>query len=221
VSNVMDSLSGNYLHLIPFTNIIFVPKDNIAKSLRDKFVEIKDFSIQRTGLTEISVYLEERIPSAIACSGFREDSSTENCYFSDSRGYVFKALSTSTPVIVDKKYNRYYVPRDNGEVTTGKNFIEEKRFLELENFLSRAIRGGLTPLGILIGEDGEYEMYIKNIVGKSEATVYFDDKLSFNETLSNLLTFWENTVKGKKTTTGLPFEYINLRFGNSIYYSTI
>ncbi len=219
VSNVMSSLSGSYMHLIPFTNIFFVPKDNIRESLSDKFSEIKNFSIRRTGLKEITISLEERIPSAIACSGFREDPTTENCYFSDNNGYIFKEISTSTRS-AGEKYNLYYIPTDKGEVTTGQNFIEEKRFRELENFLSGVIKGGLNPLGLLIGEDGEYEMYVENITGENEATVYFDDKLSFDNTLSNLLTFWESTVKKGTRNLETPFEYINLRFGNTIYYST-
>ena len=63
-------------------------------------------------------------------------------------------------------------------------------------------------------------MFIKNTQKDSEITVYFDDRSPFDSTLQNLLTFWQDSIENKKATSTPAFDYINLRFGNTVYYST-
>lgn len=215
----LNALSGNYMKVFPLTNIIFFPKSKIKKILSDNFKDIKDFSIFRSGLSSITISIAERVPVAIVCSGFRYETSADDCYWSDAHGYVFGSVDPSTTSFSDTIYNHYYVPTDKADITPGKNFVDEKRFKELENFTQGAIKGGLQPLAILIGDNGEYEMYMKNKIGDSEMTVYFDDRRPFDATLENLLTFWQNTFDIHKATSTPVFDYINLRFGNTIYYS--
>jgi hypothetical protein len=219
-AKALSALSGNYFKVIPLSNIIFFPKSKIKKILSDNFKDIKDFSIFRSGLSSITISIAERVPIAIVCSGFRDETSSGDCYWSDARGYVFGSVDPSATSFSDTTYDHYYVPTDKGDITPGKNFLEEKRFKDLENFTHGAEKGGLNPLAILIGDSGEYEMYMKNKIGDSEMTVYFDDRRPFDSTLSNLLTFWQNTFDTRKATSTPVFDYINLRFGNTIYYST-
>lgn len=200
--------------LFPKTSIFFFSKDKIEKALRQDFKEIDTLSIRRSGPRELTLFLQDRLPSALVCFGFREDNLSKNCYFSDKHGYVFLSLTSSSRPA--DSYNHYYIPTDKGDNPFGTAFIEEKRFQELERFVNGSRRGGLFPLGVLIEENGDYEMYIKNKKGNSEVTVYFDDKAPFDATLSNLLTFWQNYP----ATTTPTFDYINLRFGNTVYYST-
>lgn len=218
VATTLASLSGSYARIIPHSNSFFFPRRSLEQVLEDNFKQIDSFTIKRRGLTGLHVSLVERRPAAIVCSGFREVGEEGECYWSDDKGYVFGALASSSPQA--KTFTHYYLPIEQGSITAGASFIPEKRFTELQKFMAGALKGGLTPLGVLLGEKGQYEMYVKNKRGDSEATVYFDDRSSFTSTLENLLTFWNNPSSGTHATSTSAFNYINLRFGNTVYYST-
>lgn len=211
-ATALSSLSGNYFGIIPHSSSLFFSKNTIRTALAERFKGISDFLIRRSGLSEITVSLRERVPSAIVCAGFRDDTSSNDCYVADNRAFIFGIVSSSTPVL-----NHYYVPSE--PITVGKAFVDENRFRELETFVKGALKAGLAPLGVLLGEKGEYEMYIKNRKNDSEVTVYFDDRSPFDSTLSNLLTFWDSNTNPQKATSTPAFDYINLRFGNTVYYS--
>lgn len=216
----LNSLTGSYLGIVPRSNIFFFPKSKITEAVRGAFPEVQDFSIHRTGWGEITISLAERVPVAIVCAGFREDGEHANCFWSDKRAYLFSSTASSSIVWNDGAYDRFYVPGQGENIGLGKTFIDEGRFSDLVNFMEGALKGGLLPLGVLIGENGEYEMYVKNKGGDTEATIYFDDRSPFEATLSNLITFWNDNGKTGKATTTQAYNYINLRFGNAVYYSS-
>jgi hypothetical protein len=216
-ASAITALSGSYFHIIPYSNSFLYSKSAIKETLAENFKAIHDVKVSRSGLRSLKISLKQRDPAAIVCASFREDADESSCYWSDERGLVFAKIATST---TNEKLNHYYVPAAQDTVTPGKNFVPEKRFSELQKFLLGTSKGGLYPLGVLVGESGEYEMYVKNKTGNSEVTVYFDDRNSFDKTLENLLTFWQNPAGAKKATTTVDFNYINLRFGNTVYYST-
>jgi|GEM_PF-2746383 len=184
----------------------------VEKVLRENFHEINTLDVRRSGLRELTLKLMERTPAAIVCSGFRDEEDSSTCYLSDRSGFIFAPASTT---LATQTFTRYYVPTDRGNSPIGTIFVDGNRFQDLEKFVSGARKGGLSPLGVLIGEHGEYEMYVKNMNSDSEVTIYFDDKSPFETTLSNLLVFWQNSRSTKQS-----FDYINLRFGNTVYYST-
>jgi hypothetical protein len=247
LATIQADTGKNVWGIFPADNILFVSKSKLEKTLQDTFKEINTITIKKTGFQEITLSVQERIPVAIVCFSFLEGGSAAdgntgalNCFYSDRHGYIFSSISSSTILSSFTKisssvslpsfatldsYSYYYVPTDKATSPLGTTFVTEKRFEELENLTNGAHQGGLSPLGILIGDNGEYELYVKNKKGDSEVTIYFDDKVPFDTTLSNLLTFWQNPlgtagVKGKKATTTPAFDYINLRFGNTVYYST-
>ena len=117
------------------------------------------------------------------------------------------------------------MPNIKGNMIAGISFIDEKTFNRLENFVSGSIKEGIFSLGILIGENGEYEMYAKNTFTKNNAsntdyiTIYFDDKTPLETTFSNLVTFWKDAILKNKNADFPVFDSINLHFGNTVYYS--
>ncbi len=177
-------------------SIIFFSKKNIEEELKREFKGIENVGINRTSLSSIRIDISERVPAAIVCSGFHEENSeNDDCYFSDSKGYIFERVPRPHP----EGYNTYYI--------SGTSFVDENRFAELQKFINSAQLAGIEVSDILVSEDGEYEMYTEK-----NTTIYFDDRASFDETLARLLAFWRSSPSA-------PLNYINLRFGNTIYYS--
>lgn len=214
---VQSQLDGNYPLFIPHSNRLVYPHDRIRDGLLTQFPRLKNVEIDAQGMHELHITLEERDPVALICEGFHEEnelvphntadenSSAEVCSFVDEYGFAFaKAPQFSTGV-----YMKYY----------GTTTLETAEFKRLQTFADGILRAGLLPLGILIDQDGTYELYIKN-KDLSEAVVYFDDRVPFSKTLSNLVAFWNTTTSKKKNATTTNFDSINLRFGNTIYYVT-
>lgn len=138
------------------------------------------------------------------CDGFREDEEGEHCSFADKQGIIFEKVATSS----DKIYFKYY----------SSNEINQDKFIQLQNFVKNVENSGIIATGLLLSEDGSYELYIKN-VDQSTAVVYFDDRTSLDKVVSNLSVFWKNSLNKKIGSDLIPnFEYINLRFGNNIFY---
>jgi hypothetical protein len=207
------SLRDNYMLVIPFANIILFPKNTLEEILRKTFLQIESIDIHRVGWNKISLLIREHAPVALACSGFRNNNlDNDFCYYANKDGYVFGKVATSSTSSTN--FNRYYIPTDTADITAGMYFVNRARFHDLQKFLEGSLKAGIIPLGVLIGDTGDYEMYIKDLNSTTtETTVYFDDKAPFETTLSNLVAFWQSS-KGKKS-----FDYINLRFGKTIYYS--
>ena len=100
------------------------------------------------------------------------------------------------------------------------NFIDKALFHDLQKFIDTIQRAHISTVGILIGENNRFELYLKN-TDLTEVTVYFDNRLPFNKTATNLVAFWNDSITKKKNATTTPiFDYINLRFGNNIFYVT-
>lgn len=182
-------------------SILFFSKKDIEEELKKEFKNVDDISVSRAGFSKLKINIKERIPAALVCSGFHEENSeNDDCSFSDSKGYIFERVPRPHP----EGYNTYYI---SGISFIDERFVDEKRFAELQKFINSAQLAGIEVSGILVSEDGEYEMYTEK-----NTTIYFDDRVPFDETLARLLAFWRSSPSS-------PLNYINLRFGNTIYYS--
>lgn len=213
----LSQLEGNYLYFIPKSNTFFYPKNAIEQAVTDSFKRIDTIDVSRSGLASLSIKITEKKPIAIVCVGFHDqDDSDQNCYFSDSDAYVYE----KSPQFSEGVYPKYYISTSTGQTLVGMTFIPQELFKKLQIFIENAGKSAISPLGLFIAENGNYELYIRN-VDNSEAVVYFDDRSPFDKTLSNFVAFWNDSLKKKKNATSTPiFEYINLRYGNNIFYET-
>lgn len=198
-------LDGNYMYLIPKQSIFFYPKRSIREKLINDVSKIEDMRINVINMSLLNIDITERGPSVIICEGYREDSDDSKCSYADQNAITYEKIASST---MNATLFKYYANAP----------IEIKRFNELQKFVSDIKKAGIVAYAMLIGEEGSFELYIENM-DKSSATVYFDDRTSFDKTRSNLLIFWQNVMSKKIGLSEIPnFEYINLRFGNNVFY---
>ncbi len=199
---------GNYLYVIPRSFSFFYPKGDITAAVTDAYKKIDSMRVVRKSFSTLEITVSERVPEAIVCEGFREEDEMDECFFADKDGLIF----TESPGFSDGVYSRYYVNSESNKLVLGENFVKAEQFHDLQNFVKSVRANNISTLGILIGDAGSYELYVKN-KDQSTAVVYFDDRTPFEKTMSNLIAFWDNTkAKGN-------FDYINLRFGNNIFYT--
>ncbi len=211
---VMKNLQGNYLFFIPKSNFLFYPKNRITKDILSSYNKLSDSSLELDGIDRLTVSVAERIPAVTVCEGYRDDEAENLCYFADSSGYVYEKIEG----FYDDVYFRYYLNTSSTTVSLGSPFIDPSRFSKLQSFISDLNNTIVKSNGLLIGDDGSYELYIENKDG-SAGVVYFDDRIPLETTKTNLVVFWQNALNKKIGLSYMPsFEYINLRFGRNIFY---
>ncbi len=211
----LTSLNGKYFYLIPKSNAFFYPKSLLEKDLVDSYKRIESVEIHRKNFSTLTVSIVEKKPTVLVCEGFHEENGQdENCFFTDEQGYVF----AKAPQFSNGVYLRYYIVSDAGDSIIGTKFIDKDLFNNLQKFAEVVEKANIDPSGILIGSQGDYEMYSKNIDG-SEMIIYFSDRSPFEKTATNLVAFWNDSkIKKKGATTTPIFDSINLRFGNNVFY---
>lgn len=212
----MNSLNSYYLGIIPKTNIIFY-SSSILKNLKESFKKIDSLNISRHGISGIDIDIKEKDTKALICSGFYgEENQDQKCYSVDEYGFVFE----ESPDFSSGVFPHYYLNIDINKKIIGNYIIESKLFNRLQNMFKVIENSGIHIFGLFISDKDEYELYIRNI-DSSEAVVYFDNRTSFEDIADNLILFWNDTVLMKKNIEDIPiFEYINLKFGNNIFYVT-
>lgn len=214
----LTKLEGYYFGLIPRSNILFYPKSIIKDDLINFFKKIESINISRTSATSIEINIKERETVAIICGGFHDVYDVDQkCYSADKDGYVFEESVDFSEGV----YPHYYLDLDSKNTNIiGSSFIDKDLFLQFQKFIAMIQKEHISIVGLLIGEKNQYELYIKN-KDNTEAVVYFDNRTPLEKTASNLILFWNDSMLKKKNATTTPiFDYINLRFGNNIFYVT-
>lgn len=231
-------LENDYWGLFSGSNTLLYPKSRIKSAVLAASERVERVDIKRNGLTGLTVSVKEKDPAALICaslpvfnSGDSDD--TDRCYFADPTGVIYmKAGIFST-----KMFNSYFIPDvENdapGGVAVGKTAVASTTFRALQSFYESVRSNNMSPMGVLIKNGGEYELYIEN-PGKSldgsdlenststpvdTTVVYFNEMNGLQNELSNFISFWSHMVNGARNKKAqINFETIDLRYGSNVFY---
>jgi cell division septal protein FtsQ len=205
---VDDTTSGYYFWLFPKTNIFLYPKNKINENLSTEFRRLKDisFNLKNNGVLEIN--LAEREGVYIWCGvDFPQNSEKEECLFIDKDGYTFD----EAPYFSGEVYFKFY----------GSMFeTYSPMFSELIKLKENLEQIGLKPVALLAKEGEDMKILLSSARGDEknpEITLRIDSDL---EKLAENLQAALDTEPLKtdiKTKYSL-LEYIDLRYGNKVYY---
>ncbi len=152
------TFNGEYLNIIPRSSSIFYSKSKIEKNLIDKFKKIDSLNIKQKGISTLEINIKEKETVAVVCDGFHDDdlqSADQKCYSVDKNGYVFE----ESVILSESVYPHYYIDLSKNTNIIGSNFIDNKMFLDLQNFINIIQNSHISVIGILIGENDQYELY--------------------------------------------------------------
>ena len=209
---VGDRLSGKYLWIIPRSNSLLLSTNNLEKRLKRMIPRISSVEIDHVGLKGLSVNIKEYSSEYIWCGsdvvplGVNSDS---QCLFMDKSGYLFGYA----PYISGSVYTVLY----GREIKTPGHFgFEKENFDKITLLLLNMKTLGLDVTNVVEEEDNDFSFYVKdNKNATTEIKVSLNDDAS---TISNHLSSVLASEVFKDRNNVFNMLYIDLRFGNKVFY---
>lgn len=202
---VSRELSGAYLSIFSKKNIIIFPRLGIEAAILAQFPRVANVAVARSGLSAVSVNIAERHPKFLWCGNSRSVASGD-CYLTDETGLAF-ALA---PEFSGQSYLKY----SNGETgdLISRTFKSAFNFRELTFFIESLKGAGIEVEEVISLSNGDLELYFK-----SGGKAILSSSQTLGRSFDNLISIWnDNNVNLKAI--GAKLDYIDLRFGNKVFY---
>lgn len=210
---VKEDIAGRYLWLFPKTNFLLYPKSKIEQDLAEKFTRLKDISVKVKSMKTLEINLTERTALYTWCgdSLSRQNNTQEEnkCYFMDSSGYIFD----EAPYFSGEVYFRFF-----GQIQD--NYFLKDNFSEIISFIDNLSIMGLKPVSLFAKEDGVIDFYLTSNISPPDAPkVIIKLNSDLNKITENIQTaITTEPLKSDLKTKYNSLLYIDLRFGNKVYF---
>lgn len=205
---ISEELAGRYFGLFSKSNILLYPREKLSAKLQSVFQRIKSVDIHIKNLTTVILSVEERKPAGFWCGSRGNDPLfSKDCYFLDESGFIF----APAPDFFGTTYLKFYGGVEGDPV--GKNFLAPEIFSQVNLFLGKLSELQVKPMEFAVSSDGNYEIFIS---GGGRIIVNPEKDLAV--ALENLKILLTQSELSKKEDFPLALDYIDLRYGNKIYY---
>lgn len=201
-AQVRELLQGSYLWFLPRNSIFLYPQEQIMHTLMTSHPTLESVQVHAVDFHTIAVGLSERQPRALWCS-----KEAAGCFFMDEQGVVYDIA----PTFSEEVYTRYFGS------TTGeglpKQYLSEGDFQALSALVD-AIDQKLHEEEVsVVMVDASNDVAIQFKTGFELKFALHDEAGDVFERLTLALTgeiFKAHVLKD--------FEYLDLRFGDKLYY---
>lgn len=217
ISLVKKETTGNYYMLFSKNSLFLYPRRTIGEKIINNFKKIEKAQIKSKGFNTIILSLVERKPDSLWCAGGdggenHKSANLGKCYFLDKEGIVF----SDAPDFSGNAFMRYYGLLGNDD-PIGKVYMPNEKFKEITYFVSSLKRLGLVATKFIAGSESDYEIYLEN-----GSKIIFDDRQPLEKTLDNLQSILSEIGLNKNsgTSSSINLNYVDLRFGNKVFYKT-
>ncbi|KKU78176.1 MAG: hypothetical protein UY03_C0002G0002 [Parcubacteria group bacterium GW2011_GWA2_47_64] len=197
VANVMKR---TYLWFIPKSHTLLYPKTELKESLMKEFPALSGVSISLKSLSALRVFVYEREPQALWCA------SRQECSMMDKTGFVFAPAEMG----MEQMYYRFL--KMDAKAPIGTEVIPQEELSKLLLFLKKLEMAGLEPREVLLKEQDELEVVL------SFGTRLLLRSGNYDTALINLETLMEQDNLLSRNKGELSVSYIDLRYGNKIYF---
>ncbi len=200
---VSDYLNGKFFRIFPRDNILILPKEAIVSNLLSKFPRIKEVSLNKNFPDSISVKIKERQQEALLC--INDSPSAGGCAFIDKNGYVFE----KAPYFSGDVYLKFFDERESPLGTIGFQIIPEEQFKKLIDFRNFVSGENIKISKIILKKEGIYEADTSE-----EWHILLNEQNEPQISYENLKISLDSKIQGDRQ----KLEYIDLRFGNKVFY---
>jgi cell division septal protein FtsQ len=197
---VQADINGNYIRVIPKSNILLYPKKAIETDILKIFPRIKTIQISMSGLQSISIDVTERVPTALWCQDI-------SCYLMDSNGLIFD----SAPEFNGNVYLIYKGEVEGGPI--GAIYTTPTEFATINSLVDGIKALSLTPVSVNALGNNDYEI---TLVGGEVITV--NTVMPVTQTLSNFTSLLSDPKLSLRSGNGLSVATVDLRYGNKVFF---
>lgn len=197
---VLSSISGKYFYLIPKNNKLIYPKTEIIDNIKKTMKRIEDISLN-VSKNSLEIDIGERSIYGLWCK-------ESKCYFMDRDGYLFsEAPNFSSGVYV---VFEGVIFDDN---PAGKYFLERTKIDNIDKLMIFLTDFNLKVSKVKVNTDKDVEIYLtKGFYIKVDLTKPLEDTIKILKALLSSKEF-------SKSVSDLSLlEYIDIRFGNKVFY---
>jgi cell division septal protein FtsQ len=215
-SIVEIELASKYVWLIPKTNIFLYPKNSIQNTLFNNFKRLKEINISLKENNTLNIDVEERKALYTWCG---EEINIENtkCYFLNDLGYIFD----EAPYFSGEVYFKFYGDINKNSDTAVGKYFNQTIFNKLISFKEVLEKIKIKPVSMYIMPKDDMKIYLSSSQTDINNMPYLILKKDSNfEKMSENLQaaldtdpFKTNFINNYNN-----LEYIDLRFGNKVYY---
>lgn len=211
----LEFMSGSYMWLYPKNVSFWYQRHNLEKYLEQNFKRIDTVHIRLDDLNTMIVEIEERKPFAIWCESLpttvdvlTEDNSPK-CYFLDQNSTIF----SEAPYFSGDAYFKYYGGLSTTTPIGNYYMASSTEFEEVYAFIDSVRKMSIHPQYLVAKDNGDFSLVVS---GGGE--IYFDTKKPLTEVAQNLESLLRTPALSTSTNMYLPIEYIDLRYGNKLFY---
>ncbi len=205
---VYSYLNGSYFFLFPKNNAFLYPKDKLQDDLALAFRRIDSINLHLSNFNDLVVNINERKPYAIWCKD--RDAEDKDCYFMDQNATIF----APAPYFSGDAYFKYYGLLSSSTPIGSQYIASTTVFEKVKSFIDATKQMSLKPVYLVANSQDDFYLVLAG-----EGKIYFNDKGSIDDTTKNLEALLRTKDLSTSTTAGiLPIDYIDLRFGNKLFY---
>ncbi len=204
-ATVQEKITGRYWYLFPKNNILLYPRQGIESALRAHYPTLAEASVGAENLHTLGITVVERQPAALWCG--QDFSAENNCSFMDASGLVYAPAAQFEGDAYQKYFGALASPESLGQYLTPEQFHS---LSALAQALAAKVPGDPVA-GLWVESDGD-----AHLIFNSGFTLLFnstDDTGAVFNRFSLALTAAPFTAHPASS-----FEYLDLRFGNKLYY---
>ncbi len=206
--NINSTLSGKYYHLFSKKNFLIYPNKYISDNLKSEFKIIDYTSIYLTDINTLQVDVYLREPFALWCQKY-DGMDFPKCFFLDKKGFVF----SPSPDFSGDAYLKYFGFLPFGD-PVGSYFLNSPQsFTKLSDFLISLKKIGISPIYTTASTTNSFEINLKN-----DSKIFFNLDDDLEKTYFRLDAFLKSKKWISEGITIDSLDYLDLRFGNKIFY---